>query len=356
MTTPSGAPHGHRHAASRLREILIGYQITQVLYVAARLNLADHLRKPMTATDLARATGADPDTLRFLLRILVGYGVFERGGDLYATNALGQLLESDRSDSLLPTVIATGKERYSSWGSLLRTVLTGRPAFVQDNGVELHDFYAAHPAAATPFNGAMAALTNSMVDNLIDAYDFALHTRVVEVGGGLGVFMAELLHRYPTLHGVILDLPHVIAEAAQELPPRILDERLTLISGDARQNVPENADLYLIKMVLCDFSDDEALKILRSVRKAIPDDGTLVIFDKIRTEIHDDEISRRTVMSALNLLVMTGGRERSENEYRHLLTRAGFKVVDVMGTEALDGEIHRVVAKPGEAVPLSSGE
>ncbi len=356
MTTPHSAPYGHRIAAGLLRELLVGYQITQALYVAARLHLADHLIQPTTIDALAKATGADHEALHFLVRALVGYGVLERSGDLYVTTEVGRLLEKDRSDSLRPTVIATGKERYQSWGSLLQTVRSGRPVFSAQNGVALHDFYAEHPGAAAPFNGAMAALTNSMVDQLIESYDFSRHSLVVEIGGGLGVFMAEILHRYPSLRGSILDLPHVVADAAQALPPRILADRLTLISGDARQSVPENADLYLTKMVLCDFPDDDALKILRSVRKAISDEGTLVIFDKIRPEVHDDEVSRRTVMSALNLLVMTGGRERSEEEYRLLLTRAGFDLIDVMRTEALDGEIYRVVAMPGKVAPLSSGE
>jgi hypothetical protein len=361
MTTPSGprldidAPS--RPGASLLRELLVGYQVSQALYVAARLGIADLLRdEPKTSEALARATGSNLDALGLLLRVLVAYGVLDRPGEnLYATNDTGRLLESARPDSLWPTAVATGKERYLSWAELLATVRTGRPSFVQRNGVELHDFYAQHPAAASAFNGAMAALTNSMVGELAVSYDFTEHAEIVEVGGGLGGFMAEILTRYPSLRGSIVDLPHVIADATRALPPERFGDRLTLIPGDAREALPDGGDLYFMKMVLCDFPDADALAVLRACRSAIADGGKLLIFDKIRTAA-DDTIARRTVMSSLNLLVMTGGRERSVDEYRLLLTLAGFDLVDVAQTPALDGEIYRVVAQPVQDTRLRSAE
>jgi hypothetical protein len=348
MTTPSelqteATPHA---GASLLRELLVGYQVSQALYVAARLGIADLLRdEPKTSEALARATGSNLDALGLLLRVLAAYGVLDRQGDnLYATNDTGRWLEADRPDSLLPTAVATGKERYLSWGDLLGTVRTGRPAFVEQHG-QLHDFYARHPAAASAFNGAMAALTSSMAAELAESYDFGDHAEIVEIGGGLGVFMAQVLARYPSVRGSIIDLPHVIADADKALPPDRFGDRITLISGDARDALPEGADLYFMKMVLCDFPDADALTVLRHCRGAIAEGGRLLIFDKIRTA-SDSTIARRTVMSSLNLLVMTGGRERSVDEYRLLLTLAGFDLVDVAQTTALDGEIYRVVARP----------
>ncbi len=349
-------PRKSNLAVSALRELLVGYQLSQVLYVTARLNLADLLQERRSIQELARSTGADLDALTFLMRVLVGYGIFDRIDDEYVTNDIGRLLESGRPDSIRPTVVATGKERYHSWGDLLQTVRTGKPSFNQRHGSPLHDFYAAHPAAATSFNGAMAALTNSTIEPLLDSYDFARHSTAVEIGGGLGVFMTHILRANPNLRGIVLDLPHVVADATKEITIEDFGERLRLVAGDARVAVPENADLYIIKTVLCDFDDSDAISILRACRRAIASGGILVIFDKVRNDDRDGEIDRRTVLSALNLLVMTGGRERSVKEYRHLLARAGFEMVNIFRTEALDGEIHRVVAMPGPVRPLPSEE
>lgn len=345
---------GDTDATAAVRELIVGYQVTQMLYTAVRLGLPELLKAGgVSVDDVAEATGAHGGALGCLLDAFAHYGLVRQDeSGCYHPTESGRTLEADRAGSLRPTVLATGKERYQSWGRLLETVRTGRVAFQEVGGMPLHDFYAAHPAAAEQFNSAMAALSAHTLDAVVDSYDFARHDLVVEVGGGLAVLMVELLNRHPQLHGIVVDLPHVVAETRR----RVSDEmrgRLVLTAGDARSHVPHGGDLYLLKTVLCDFSDDAAAAILRACRAAIQPDGTLLVFDKVR-RVGGTPGAARTAMSALNLLVMTGGRERTVGEYSDLMTRAGFELTDVMATDALGGEIHRLVARPVE--PVESGE
>jgi len=170
---------------------------------------------------------------------------------------------------------------------------------------------------------------------------------VIDIGGNLGVLMTAILTAHPRLRGVVFDLPHVAPQAARRLAEHGLAERCQVISGDARQQVPAGADCYLLKMVLCDFGDLDATAMLHAVRHAITNDGSLVIIDKLRRPPRrDDATLLRTTMSALNLLVMTGSLERSQTEYQQLLHATGFTLADTKRTDALDGELYLLHARP----------
>jgi len=329
-----------------VREMLVGYQITQILYATVRLGLPELMDdQPATADHLAERTGVQPATLALILDVLTHYGIARKAdSSRFALTEIGETLLPNRPASVRYTVLATGKERYRSWGRFLETALTGRAAFEYMEGAPLHDFYAAHPAAAAHFNQAMDALTAHTLGAVLDSYDFAQHDVIVEVGSGLGTFMKAVLTRYPQLKGIAIDLPHVAAEARRSLPVDI-QARLNYVGGDARITVPTGGDLYVIKTVLCDFPDDDALAILRACRTAIQPDGTLLIYDKVRQETSGG-VSGRISMSALNLLVMTGGRERTPMELAEILSGAGFDLVEIKPTGGLEGEIHRVIARP----------
>jgi orsellinic acid C2-O-methyltransferase len=349
LTAGAGTGDVPAEDLAAVREMVVGYQVSQIVYAACELRVIDHIANGVH--DLARLaahTATPVHNLELLLDCLAGLGLLiAEGGGRYRLTARGGLLDSRRPDGLRPTIVATGQHRYGPWGDLLNSLRTGSSAFTRQHGQRLHDFYAANPAAAAPFNAAMAALTAQNIDALAAAYPFGRHRLVIDVGGNLGVLMTAILTAHPRLHGVVFDLPHVAAQAARRLAEHGLTERCQAIGGDARHEVPAEADCYLFKMVLCDFGDLDATAMLRAVRRAIADDGSLVIIDKLRRPPHpEDATPLGTTMSALNLLVMTGSLERSHAEYRQLLDATGFAVTDTQRTNALGGELYLLHARP----------
>jgi predicted O-methyltransferase YrrM len=349
LTAGAGAGDVPADDLAVVREMVVGYQVSQIVYAACELRLVDLIADGLTdPVHLAAHTGTQVQTLALLLDCLAGLGLLVvEGGGSYRLTTRGRLLDSRRDDGLRPTIMATGQHRYGPWGDLLDTLRTGSPAFTRRHGQRLHDFYAANPAAAEPFNAAMVALTAQNAAVLAAAYPFGEHRLVVDIGGSLGVLMTAILTAHPRLRGVVFDLPHVAAQAGPRLAEGGLAERYQAVGGDARQEVPAGADCYLFKMVLCDFGDVDAAAMLRAVRRAIASDGSLVIIDKLRRPPRrDDATPLRTTMSALNLLVMTGSRERSETEYRQLLATTGFTLADIQRTDALAGELYLLHALP----------
>jgi hypothetical protein len=349
LTAGAGAGDVPGEDLAAVREMVVGYQVSQILYAACELRMIDHIANGVRdLAHLAAQTETPVQSLELLLDCLAGLGllVAEDGGR-YRLTARGRLLDSRRPDGLRPTIMATGQHRYSSWGDLLNSLRTGSSAFTRQHGQRLHDFYAANPAAAAPFNAAMAALTAQNAAVLAAAYPYGRHRQVIDIGGNFGVLMTALLTAHPHLRGVVFDLPHVTAHAARRLAERGLAERCQVISGDARQQIPAGADCYLFKTVLCDFNDLDATAMLRAVRRAITSDGSLVIIDKLRRPPRGDDVTLlRTTMSALNLLVMTGSLERTQTEYQQLLHTAGFTLADTKRTDALGGELYLLHAVP----------
>jgi O-methyltransferase domain/Dimerisation domain len=331
-----------------LKNLLAGYQITQILYAACELKLVEHINDGIdTDADLAKHVGVEQGILTNILNCLTALGIMRFEGDRRCTTSLGSFCDSRNPASLAHTILLTGRHRYQAWEKLIAVLRTGKPAFPDLAGDTLHDYYASQPEAASHFNEAMACLTKFTSPCLVRAYNFGMHELVIDVGGGLGGMMTAVLSAYPHLRGIVFDLPHVIAQARHdEVDPEIA-HRYKLLAGDARTRVPEGGDCYITKMVLCDFADEEALSILGAIRQAIRREGRLVILDRIHTVASpSDMASMRTTMSALNLAVMTGGRERTHDEYEALLKSANFSLTSAKRCSTPTGDLHMMVGIP----------
>jgi hypothetical protein len=211
-------------------------------------------------------------------------------------------------------------------GDLYESVRTGEPAFQRVFGQRFFEYLATHPGDAAVFNAAMTQGIAWSTPALLAAYDFSRFERLVDVGGGEGALLRDILAATPRLRGLLFDLPAVVAGAGGILAGEIA-ARCEIVGGDFFDSVPEGADAYLLKGVIHDWPDDDAARILRNTRRAIPAGGTLLVVEPI------DSGARPAGLSDL-LMLAIGGRDRSETEFRALLAAAGFELTRLIPTEA----------------------
>jgi hypothetical protein len=319
-------------ASEQLHALLNGFRVSQALHVAAVLGLSDLLADGALDVDtLARATDADPGSLRRLLRALAAVGVYvETDEGSYANTELSAVLQTGSPESVKGWATFIGESYvWSSWGSLLSSTRSGETAFDALHGMDVWAYRAADAAKAAVFDAAMTDLATRMAAALTAAYDFPPQGLVVDIGGGHGALLASVLAAYPNLSGVLFDLPHVVAGADQHLAQAEVRSRLRLVAGDMFQAVPPGADVYLLKSTLHDWADAECESILRVCRDAMSPSSTLLIVERLLAGPNE---GADTKFSDLNMLVMTGGRERSEHEFIRLLERSGLEHRRTLGT------------------------
>ncbi len=319
-------------AAMPLRRLIVGYRISQALFVAAKLGIADQLSEgPKNVDDLARATGAHALSLYRVLRLLASEGVFaEESRGRFKLTPLAMPLQSGVSGSLSSRALFDGDAcNWRAWGNLLHSVTTGAPAFEHTFGVGLFDYLSEHTAVAASFDALMATQTTPWAHAVLDAYDFSGIDTLVDVGGGYGALLAAILTARPAMRGVLYDLPHVIAGAESSLTAAGIADRCGVVAGDFFESVPKGGDGYLLKYILHDWDDSRCETILRNCRDAMTPDGRLLVVEMLIVPGNEPDYAK---FLDLNMLVLTGGRERSEEEYRRLFETAGFTLSRIVAT------------------------
>jgi hypothetical protein len=341
---PAGAPAAPDAAAPEtpdagagraLLALIGGYRATQMIAVAARLGIADRLAGwARSAPDLARAAGADPDALRRLLSALVNLGLLAEDGEgRFALTALGGRLRTDVPGSLRAWAIWEGVTSYGAWRALDESVATGRTAFDRVFGLPFFAYFAAHPEVGGQFDAAMTDFTAGIAAAVAAEYDFAGRRTVVDVGGGRGHVLAAVLQTHPLLEGILFDLPGVVPAAIAYLAGAGLAGRARIVAGDFFTAVPPGADLYVLCHIVHDWDDARAIRILQTCRAAVAPEGSLLIVEKYMPE----PMVPGAVPSGtdVNMLVLTGGRERTEREYRALLAAGGWRLTRVLPTSSV---------------------
>jgi orsellinic acid C2-O-methyltransferase len=311
---------------SPLLEATFGAMAAKTVYAAAELRLADLLARGLhSSQELAERTSTHAPSLRRLLRALAGLGIVaQTGPDRFELAELGERLRADAADSVCALVLMrAGPEFWRSWDELVASVRTGEPGWDRANGLPLYEFLARHPQQAATFNLAMAQHSRSVAPAVMAACDFARFTTVVDVGGGDGTLLAELLRAQPGLKGVLFDLPAGLAGAPDTLAAAGVADRCRVVPGDFFVAVPEGADAYVLKQVLHNWDDERAVAIMRNCRTAMAPDARLVILERVLPELASAG-SPQSLLLDLQMLVVTEGRERTEWEFRDLLAAAGF--------------------------------
>jgi O-methyltransferase domain/Dimerisation domain len=315
----------------RIFQIATGYWASQVVYVAAKLGIADLLAEgPKTCDELAAAIDADDNAMGRLLRALASMGVLARERDLFYLNQIGLPLRRDVPGSLRSMLLTLGEEHYRAWGRLLHSVRSSEPAFDRAYGAPLFQYLQSNRAAGETFSDAMNDFTRQAALACVLAYDFSGIQRAVDVGGGRGALISTILRGYPMMTGILFDFADVIQGARQDFKDGI-EDRCEMIPGDFFESVPEGADAYLLKNVLHDWDDASTLKILRNCRRAMSDRAKLLVIEMVLQEQASEPFGS---LLDLNMLVMSGGRERTEAEYRNLFEQAGFRLKGITATMA----------------------
>jgi hypothetical protein len=267
------------------------------------------------------------------MRALTSLGILtEAGGGRFGVTALGQLLGLDVPNSLSAMAILYGEEwLWTAYGRMLHSVRTGETAFAEVHGVSLFEFLDRHPDAAAQFQAAMNAYSRLEVSAIADAYPFPANATVVDVGGGHGTLLAALLTADASLNGVLFDQPAVVAEAVRVFADAGVSSRSTVVGGDFFSELPSRGDLYLLKSVLHNWPDGDAERILRCCRRAMSPRARLLIAERI---VPAGDAPSEAKLFDINMLVILGGKERTEEEYRELLARAEFALVQMIPTKS----------------------
>jgi O-methyltransferase domain/Dimerisation domain len=298
------------------------YWLSQAVYVVARLGIADLLENhPQSSIELASATSCDARSLFRVLRAVASVGILSQvNKDAFALAPLGNALRSDVPGSLRNIVITLGEIHYRSCGELLHTVRTGFPAFNRVFGRSLFEHLRHNLQDGAAFNHGMSDLAYLLARAVLLAYDFAGIGTIVDLGGGEGELLRSILEFYPGMMGTVFDLPNQHCS-----PPGIAKnaDRLSYVSGNFFDSVPEGAEAYLLCGVLHDWSDELAAVILHNCRRAVAKNGRLLIIETIVPETNSASFSK---LLDINMLAMTTGRERTFSEFLTLLNETNFRV------------------------------
>ena len=334
-----------------LRDLLNGYRRTQMLYVAAKLGIPDLLKDaPRHSAALAGTLGVHPQALHRVLRGLALLAVLTEEPDgRFGLGPLGRHLLSDASGSMRAEAILYGAEFYPTWGNLLYTVETGKPASHRVFGTSTWEHRAQDPDLNEHFNRYMVAMTTQVVDAVLAAYDFsAVHT-LVDVGGGHGTFIAAVLQAYPRMSGILFDQDHVAAGARAYLEAAGVAARCRIVTGNFFESIPRGADAYLLKWIIHDWDDDRSATILRNCRAALEGRGKVLLVERLMPARAAQSPS--TIHGDLTMLVIEGGRERTEAEFRALFTASGLALARIVPTPS---DLYVIEAVPGDAEPPSN--
>jgi SAM-dependent methyltransferase len=316
-------------SSKQLLKLTIGGWITQAIYVAAELGIADLLiEQPRTAEELAENTNTNSGALYRVLRALATAGIFTEDADgRFSLTPIAENLRSDIPNSLRSFAIMTGAELYQSWGNLLYSVQTGKEGFDKTYGKPFFQYMTEHPDRHTVYDAAMMIHGIAETEPMLDAYDFSAFETVVDVGGGNGLMLAAILNRHPAIKGILFDLSAVVDRAKAAISSQGLSDRCQLVGGDFFTSIPR-ADVYVLRHIIHDWDDNDAASILRNCRQAMNPEGRILIVETVIPPMNEPCFGKWLDL----MMLIVGGRERTEEQYRQLLSQAGLKLNRIIST------------------------
>ena len=313
-----------------LFQLASSYWISQAIYVAAKLGIADAVKDhPKSAAEIAFATHSDEASVYRLMRALCTVGAFRTvGGDKFSVTEVGKPLQTGILGSLRAMVITLGEVHYAAWAHLLQSIKTGKAAFPQAFGAEMFDYLVRDADAGQAFNRAMSDYSALSACAILLSYNFSGIQSIVDVGGGCGKLLMSILQMYPAVRGTLFDMPPVIEAARKTLDTDPCRERCTLTPGSFLDGVPQGADIYLLSSVIHDWDDEHATQILKNCRRSMGPHSRVVLLEFV---VPEAKPSFSTVLD-LNMLVMNGGCERTAKEFRKLFHSAGLRMTRIIPT------------------------
>ena len=323
------ATNAETESIMRLVEISAGYWLPRALHVVADLGVADALdQEPQSAVYLAKEVGTDADALDRVLRLLASHGVFDRRNGKYLHNAISRALRSDHPHSMRAYVRLVGLPVFwKSWGALEQVVRSGKPA-VSD----IFTYFKEHPQETEIFDAGMKSKAQSAISPVIAAYDFSTFGTIGDIGGGLGHLLKAILKSSPKSRGVLFDQPHVVERVEAD---EAIGNRLTWQGGDFFRGPLPRCDAYIVMEVLHDWTDEQSQQILQQIRNAAPDAAKLLVVETVLPDESAWAAGKGEHFSNhldINMLVLTGGRERTSDEFASLLADSGWRLSRLIPT------------------------
>lgn len=328
----------------QLRSFIDGYRISDAIGLVARLDVASLLRDgPRSAESLASELGVQPQPLYRVLRLLAAVGVFhESAGQCFALTEMSHLLLPDAPGSLRAWSVQTSSPYFrEAWAHLEDSVRTGENAFkLIHDGTGVWAWRAEHAEEGALFDVVMADIAAARVASVTAGYDWGQFSTIVDVGGSDGTMLAGILKGLPAAKGIVFDQPHVVAAAGKRFADTGVADRCQAIGGSFFESIPAGYDAYIMSHTLHDWDDSDASLILTNVREAMRADSRLLLLERVIGPPNEEVESK---LSDLNMLVLPGGLERTEDEWRALLSGAGFTVVTFHRTPSPEWVIEAMV-------------
>ena len=327
------APKQQEEPQMAMLQIISGFWVSRAVFIIAKLGIPDLLKTgAKTAEELASATGTHAESLFRVLRALVSVGVLSSEKEnCFGLTPLSETLITDAPGSLRWfTISELGQEHYPAWGNLMHSVKTGEIAFDNHYGHDVWAYFRNNSEDAAVFNNSMSAVTAAVNDSLRALYDFSKFNTVVDVGGGHGGLITEILKSNPNAKGILFDAPEVVSGARERIAAAGIGDRCETVGGDFFKAIPAGGDAYVMKWIIHDWDDERAITILKNCRAQMKSDARLIIVDCVVPETNEPHFSK---FIDLNMLVMTGGKERTAKEFKRLLEASGFKLLQVIPSD-----------------------
>ncbi len=300
------------------------------IHTAAELQIAEHLTRGSKSVDeLAKATSTHADSLYRLMRALASEGIFrEVEGRRFETTPMGRALEANSATSIRPVAMLIGHETWrDAWHALPHSIQTGETAFEHVFGHAYFDYPVSHPEARKLFDSWMTRVAEMNRSVIRAIFGREQPGKVIDIGGGQGALINTALESNPRLTGLLFDLPEVVADATLN---EEIGRRCEIVGGSFFETLPEGGDIYVLQQIIHDWGDEECLEILRRCHDAMNQGGRVFILDAILEERNEPDFNK---FMDLQMLVLTrGGRERTEADFRDLLSRAGFAITRIVPT------------------------
>jgi len=307
---------------------------TQLIFVAAKLGIADLLVGGCNSiSELSRATGANENRLLRIMKALVGKGYFsENAPGCFELTEMGEPLLSDYPSSVRDLAIMMGSRWHVyAFGNILE-ILEGKESGVERAfNLPIFDYLGEHPEDGAIFNALMSNISRRQIASICKAYSFPEKGTIVDVGGGRGGLLAGVLNSNRLLQGVLFDLPVLADEARNYLESEGVLDRCRVESGSFFEGTPSDGDIYVLKNIIHDYDDDDALEILRWCRHFMPPQSRLLVIDIVLSEKRP---SFRDSLMDVQMMVVCGGKERTEAEFRALFSKAGLKLNRLIATRS----------------------
>lgn len=329
----AGAGMSEMPPAMQLMQLGTGCMVTQAVFVAAKLGIADELKDgPLSTTELAEATGTNESALYRLMRSLASVGAFTATGErTFANTPMTELLRSDVPGSMRDMVLWINEEpHWVAYAKLIDSVRTGETIWEDVHGEPLFPYlFETNKELGDTFNRAMTSFSSATIPAILEAYDFSGAATIADIAGGYGHLLAGVLNEYPEARGVLFEVPQVMAGAPAMMEKEGVADRVTLVEGSFTEEIPVAADVYMLKHIIHDWYDDTNEKILRNIRNAMPDDARVLLIDAVVPAGNEPHFSK---ILDLEMLMLPGGMERTAAEFESLLEKSGFKMTKIVPT------------------------